>query len=229
MLSDPIRLTALGLDKHIETLLCVFKQSRLLLAFDRLKNTKYAPVSPPEKEDYPSMGQLATKEEAAGKIRVFALVDVWTQSCLKPLHEMLFAFLKSLPNDGTFDQTAAVQRAAEKAKKFQCSFGYDLSAATDRLPIALQVEILSALIGDEGAQAWKNLLVDRDYRLKDSENDITLRYAVGQPMGALSSWAMLAVTHHLIVQLAANLERSRTEQPHIPITRENWYVDRRLE
>jgi hypothetical protein len=26
------------------------------------------------------------------------------------------------------------------------------------------------------------------------------RYAVGQPMGALSSWAMLAMTHHLIVQ-----------------------------
>jgi len=29
------------------------------------------------------------------------------------------------------------------------------------------------------------------------------RYSVGQPMGALSSWAMLAVTHHTIVALAA--------------------------
>jgi hypothetical protein len=66
---------------------------------------------------------------------------------------MLFAFLKSLPNDGTFDQGAAVKRAASKAQKANCSFGYDLSAATDRLPIALQVEILSALIGDEGASA----------------------------------------------------------------------------
>jgi len=28
-------------------------------------------------------------------------------------------------------------------------------------------------------------------------------YAVGQPMGALSSWAMLALTHHFIVQYAA--------------------------
>lgn len=27
-------------------------------------------------------------------------------------------------------------------------------------------------------------------------------YSVGQPMGALSSWAMLALTHHLIVQYA---------------------------
>ena len=27
----------------------------------------------------------------------------------------------------------------------------------------------------------------------------SVRYAVGQPMGALSSWAMLALTHHFIV------------------------------
>lgn len=29
-----------------------------------------------------------------------------------------------------------------------------------------------------------------------------VHYAVGQPMGALSSWAMLALTHHLIVQFS---------------------------
>lgn len=33
------------------------------------------------------LGQLAIKEEAAGKVRVFAMVDVWTQSALKPLHD----------------------------------------------------------------------------------------------------------------------------------------------
>lgn len=30
-----------------------------------------------------------------------------------------------------------------------------------------------------------------------------VRYAVGQPMGALSSWAMLAITHHFLVQYAS--------------------------
>jgi len=53
------------------------------------------------------VGQLSMKQEAAGKIRVFAMVDLWTQSILKPLHLALFDFLKSLPNDGTFDQTAS--------------------------------------------------------------------------------------------------------------------------
>jgi len=49
------------------------------------------------------------------------------------------------------------------------------------------------------------LLVGRSYRLSCEEPriDESLRYSVGQPMGALSSWAMLALCHHLIVQLAA--------------------------
>lgn len=63
------------------------------------------------------LGKLSTKEEAAGKIRVFAMVDVWTQSVLKPLHDLIFSFLKSLPNDGTFDQSASVKRATAKAQK----------------------------------------------------------------------------------------------------------------
>jgi hypothetical protein len=66
---------------------------------------------------------------------------------------MIFRFLKSLPNDGTFDQFAAVNRAAEKVVRFGSSFGYDLSAATDRLPIILQEAVLIPLIGEKAAKA----------------------------------------------------------------------------
>ena len=99
------------------------------------------------------IGQLSTKKEAAGKIRVFAMVDIWTQSALKPLHDYLFSFLRSLPNDGTFDQHASVKRCMEKSKVSNQSFGYDLSAATDRLPIAIQVSILSQFFTKEFAEA----------------------------------------------------------------------------
>jgi len=52
------------------------------------------------------------------------------------------------------------------------------------------------------------LLVNRDYHLCSDDPDFqpyngVYRYAVGQPMGALSSWAMLALTHHCLVQVAA--------------------------
>jgi hypothetical protein len=71
---------------------------------------------------------------------------------MQPLHQFLFSILKKLPNDGTFDQDLSFKRAQAKAIKFGCSYGYDLSSATDRLPIKLQVGILSSLIGEELAQ-----------------------------------------------------------------------------
>jgi hypothetical protein len=51
------------------------------------------------------------------------------------------------------------------------------------------------------------LLVSREYALPEraceSSGMDKVYYSVGQPMGALTSWAMLALTHHSIVQWAA--------------------------
>jgi hypothetical protein len=81
------------------------------------------------------------------------MVDIWTQSIMSGIHENLFTILRSIPNDATFDQEAAVKRCFTKVSLAGRSFGYDLSAATDRLPIALQINILSFFIGKEGAEA----------------------------------------------------------------------------
>jgi hypothetical protein len=158
------------------------------------------------------LGKLSFKEEAAGKLRVFAMVDVITQSALFGLHEWIYELLRSLPNDGTFDQDSAFRRAQDKAKKSGCSYGYDLSSATDRLPISLQAAIIGHWFGDRTAQLWRQILVSRPYHVVDSDQvkkyGITpgdYHYAVGQPMGAYSSFAMLAVTHHFIVQWAYHL------------------------
>jgi len=77
------------------------------------------------------------------------MVDIWTQSLLKPLHDKLFEILSKLPNDGTFDQDSSFKRCQEKAKAKGVAYGYDLSAATDRLPLSLQASILSSLFGKE--------------------------------------------------------------------------------
>jgi hypothetical protein len=161
-------------------------------------------------------GQLALKVEAAGKLRVFAIVDIWTQSVLSPLHDSIFKLLEKLPNDGTFDQEASFRRCQEKATTFRSAYSIDLSSATDRLPLRIQADVLDVLTGVEGfGTAWSKLLVDREYVLpssysKDERFENTklpfgqgLKYATGQPMGALSSWGMLALTHHLLVQFAA--------------------------
>jgi hypothetical protein len=96
------------------------------------------------------LGQLSLKEEAAGKLRVFALVDSITQSALAPLHESLFDLLRLIPNDGTFDQEASIRRSQVKATGAGCAYSFDLSAATDRLPAVVSSELLSSLVGIPG-------------------------------------------------------------------------------
>lgn len=131
------------------------------------------------------LGKLSKKLEPAGKIRVFAIADVWTQSVLKPYHDYIFHLLKNIPQDGTFNQTAPLdllrQRLSSRPNKWVAS--YDLSAATDRLPIQVQVQVFSQLFNREAGEAWRTLLVDRDWYLSSKP----YRYSVGQPMGALSS------------------------------------------
>jgi len=99
------------------------------------------------KENGVLMGQLAFKEEAAGKLRVFAMVDVFTQSLLQPLHNWLFDLFRRLPNDGTHDQERAFDLAQKLAEKYNGSFGFDLSSATDRLPVIVQSYFLSTIFG----------------------------------------------------------------------------------
>jgi hypothetical protein len=72
---------------------------------------------------------------------------------LKPLHKALFSLLKSLPNDGTFNQELSVKRAVEKSKISKVSYGYDLSAATDRLPIELQESVLKFIFNADIAKS----------------------------------------------------------------------------
>jgi len=149
------------------------------------------------------LGRLSLKEEAAGKIRVFAISDSLTQTVMNPLSQSLFKILKSIPMDGTFDQDQPIRRLRnlwELGKlNNQPFYSYDLSSATDRLPLALQEQVLSVLYGEEFSSCWATLLKDRDWYLKGKP----IRYTVGQPMGVLSSWSMLALTHHCIVRIAS--------------------------
>lgn len=149
-----------------------------------------------------SVGRLGFKEEAAGKVRVFAMADAWTQWSLEPLHSYLFDILRGIPMDGTFDQLKPVRAKASSAT---AAYSLDLTAATDRLPMSVQIELFSSLFSREFAVQWARLLVGRSYNAFSHKFGVNeeLTYSVGQPMGALSSWASLAITHHFLVQCAA--------------------------
>ena len=163
------------------------------------------------------LGRLGFLEEP-GKIRVVAMVPLLIQGIMKPLHDWIFSRLRVIVTDGTFNQIGPVRALLDACEELNIRslYSYDLSAATDRLPVDLQVDLLSEIMGNKLALLWKGLLVSRPYRLPKIAKSYNLgfnevKYEVGQPMGALSSWAMLALTHHAIVQFAAS--RVKAKQP----------------
>jgi hypothetical protein len=127
-----------------------------------------------------------------GKTRTVAILDYWSQTVLRPLHQYLFGFLKRIPQDCTFKQGSFLT----KLKKTDIYYSIDLKSFTDRLPVDLNCMLLEQRFGKEYAEAWKNIMVGYPYKTPDGE---FIHYSVGNPMGAFSSWNSSALTHHFII------------------------------
>jgi len=160
-----------------------------------------------KKEDFDydvQTGRIVYVPEAGGKTRIIAVLDFWTQRLLRPIHLGVMNLLRSLPMDGTFNQNLAFNRAKIFSKDHSM-YSFDLSSATDRFPIEPQTHVVKLLFGTEISDFWTQMLVNRDYWLTEKNNGkrkklMKVRWAVGQPLGAYSSWAVFSLTHHYFVQ-----------------------------
>jgi len=161
--------------------------------------------------------RLSIKYEAWGKSRFFAICDWFTQSALLGLHHWIFSWLFKQREDGTKDQ----DQVAEVVRTWtvppglgQCHpgvYSLDLSKATDRLPAHLQREIISHIFSKEIAEQWYTIVTNRSFQKPDKS---FIQFQVGQPLGAYSSWAMLALTHHVVCRTALKLSgQTRGEYP----------------
>lgn len=67
-----------------------------------------------------------------GKTRTVALLDYWSQTVLKPIHQVLADLLKNLKTDCTFNQGRFMEILPHLPGPFH---SLDLSNATDRMPL----------------------------------------------------------------------------------------------
>jgi hypothetical protein len=155
----------------------------------------------------PTLQRLHNLYEAAGKVRTIAIVDYWTNFCLKPLHDWMFDILKTLPQDATFDQEGRVREFAQRG--YTEVYSYDLKSATDLIPLALYRALFQWALPTRILDLWFDLLVSREFLVPKStlkafpSHPSRIRYTTGQPMGALTSWASMALVHHALVLYAA--------------------------
>jgi len=142
--------------------------------------------------------KLSVKDDREAKSRIFAILDYWSQSALKTLHKETFRLLKKLPGDCTFDQGRLLD-AFSKDQNGHSYHSIDLSAATDRFPILIQLRLLRLLTSQPVSEAWRNIMVGGEFTLKGT----AVKYRTGQPMGAYSSWPIFTLSHHMICFIAA--------------------------
>nr|UPW42101.1 MAG: putative RNA dependent RNA polymerase [Guangxi mito-like virus 15] len=193
---------AVKYDKTLTKSLLKLSLELNLDVMDKLDDSFHLPNFFKQSNAFPEHSKLHFIFEKGNKCRTIAIIDYWTQQILIPIHNTIQNINKTLENDGTFDQDKLVHWVSRMTSLNSSQlYSLDLTAATDRLPIDLQVLILEKLFGNrELALAWKDVLVSRSYKLITGEK---IKYTVGQPMGAKSSFPMLALTHHVIVQQAA--------------------------
>ncbi|OMP12970.1 RNA-dependent RNA polymerase, mitoviral [Corchorus olitorius] len=106
-------------------------------------------------------GRLCCACTVDGKRRLFAVGNYVNQRLLFPLHQWCASVLKTIPMDGTFNQTDPLDRLAGVPGTVH---SIDLKSTTDRQ---------------------------------------TVSFVAGQPLGYYSSWPLFALSHHLVVWVAA--------------------------
>lgn len=103
------------------------------------------------------IGKLGVVKDQAGKSRIVGITNYWIQLALKPLHDAIFRNLKNVPMDGTHNQEAPLTALLEKCPQGTVFHSFDLSAATDRLPLEVQMQVLDYLITNLGSD-WGLLM-----------------------------------------------------------------------
>jgi hypothetical protein len=149
----------------------------------------------------PVLGRISLISEGGGKTRTIAIGNFWIQNALKGIHNKIMDMLSKIKTDGTYNQDDQAQRIVRKSFG-HCTYCYDLSNATDRFPITLQIKILSKVFGEHIGESWGHIMKDIPYTYKNKE----YKWNVGQPLGLLSSWATFTLTHHSVVKYCGSLE-----------------------
>jgi len=191
MLTDISVLSGGAVNQWIETL----KRFSLVSWLAKFGVGKRAPV---KTGSDPVHSKLSVIHDREAKARVIAILDYWSQTTLKPIHDTLFGILKRIKGDCTFDQASFRTYLPTEGPYHSL----DLSSATDRFPLVLEEAVLAEVFSDDQYGAsWARLIADREFKVPWTGGRV--KYSCGQPMGAYSSWAAFALAHHAIVRVSA--------------------------
>lgn len=141
--------------------------------------------------DKPKHSKLCLLQDKAGKTRIIAIADWFTNIALSPIHNSFMEGLRCLKGDVTYLQDKIPDLVQGLGSYLYSS---DMTAFTDRFPIRLEEAVIEAAFGASISSLWKTILTEREFH--HQLGGVT--YSCGNPMGVLSSWPVSTYTHHAV-------------------------------
>jgi hypothetical protein len=152
-------------------------------------------------------------QEGGAKARVVAMPTAWIQFYCKPYHNYLMRVIRLLES-GTFlphgrqwgmscatMQTVGASMALQTLKQSGFCAAVDLSSATDRFPLDLQIRVTELLGIPEFGAALRELTGPWVGLPKSAKT--SWYYQSGQPMGLYGSFPLFHLTHFLMLNSLA--------------------------
>jgi hypothetical protein len=155
------------------------------------------------------LAKLSLLSDKSGKTRQIFILDWWRQQLLLPIHDAMMLWFKSQYQDATWCQNEKVEVIKSWTKEGKTLYSYDLTSATDRWPAWHQRMVVEATFGPIWGEVWFSCLTTTKPYFPEIGNWVS--YAVGQPMGAYSSWPALNITHHFTIRWAAEMVQCEPE------------------
>lgn len=149
------------------------------------------------------VGEIHAAQEGGGKLRMYAAPYTIHQILLRPIHNWIKRFRDPLPTDCTYDQLSGATWAISKFAIGTCLHSVDLSTATCRFPLDLQLDMLEFLglpleyrevFQWSAKSSWKV-----DPKLVDQGFPEVMSWNVGQPLGITPSMSAFSLAHNLLI------------------------------
>ena len=149
-------------------------------------------------------GNIVILQEGGAKGRTICSPNAWIQYYLKPYHDYMMRYITHMESGkdskvmfGTscvLDQVHGAYLALDQLQAGSFCHAVDLSSATDRFPLSLQVGVTQELGIPELGQALEELR--GPYAGPDGTK---WSYGAGQPMGLMGSFPLFHLTHFALL------------------------------
>lgn len=143
-------------------------------------------------------GRVHLTQNEGLKARFYLAPALWLQEATKPLGKVLYQLVESSPWDCTHNQEYAIPFIQSHLSGRRTVHCFDLSSATDRFPLDLQLKVLKKLFLHPEDQEHLDFL---EWVLKKPSHffEDELTWMRGQPLGLYPSFAMFTLTHGLLL------------------------------